>query len=233
MMGTFEPYLIGIVFCLVHLLAPIVFRYRKRLEPHLSSVAGGFACSYIFLELLPAVSTEHLLLGDRIYLIILGGFGFFLGIEYTLHHSKKMKDWVHVHASSGIAIAMVYNLLLAVAMIREVPQVPLAAALFAVLIGFHLLSTDLGLMEEHHKSFMQYGRFFLVGAIALGLCVHLVIEPSEQAADVLAAIVTGTILYKVFSRELPNFDEANALSFCGGVAFFALTHYLIELYSGG
>ena len=229
-MGTLEPYLIGVAFCLVHILAPIVFRHRRRLEPHLSSVAGGFACSYIFLELLPAVSTEHLLLGDRIYLIILGGFGFFLSIEYILHHSKKMQDWIHVHASSGIAIAMVYNLLLAVAMIREVPRVPIAAALFAVLIGFHLLSTDLGLMEEHHKPFMQYGRFVLMGAIALGLCIHLWIDPSEQIADVLAAIVTGTILYKVFSRELPDFDQANALSFCGGAIFFAVTHHLISVY---
>lgn len=110
---------------------------------------------------------------------------------------------------------------------------PPTKLLFAVLIGLHLLSTDLKLMEEYHKPFKHYGRFLLIGAIVLGLCVHLLVEPSEQAVDVLAAIVTGTILYKVFSRELPDFDEANALSFCGGAIFFAVMHYLIELYSGG
>lgn len=232
-MNTLEPYLLGIIFASIHIISPVIFQYRKHLEPHLSSIAGGFASAYIFLELLPAVSSEHELLGDRIYLIILIGFGIFFGIEYVLHHSKKLETWIHLHASSGIFIAFVYNLLLAMAMMKEVPRIPLAAALFSVLIGFHLLSTNLGLMEEFHQSFVQYGRFLLVGAIILGLGIHLVGEPNEIIADLVTATVAGAILYKVFRHELPDFEETHFLSFGSGAAFFAVTHYLIELYSSG
>lgn len=88
-------------------------------------------------------------------------------------------------------------------------------------------------MEEFHQPFVQYGRFLLVGAIILGLGLYLIGVTNEIVADLVAAAVAGTILYKVFRHKLPDFEATHFLSFGGGAIFFAVTHSLIELYSSG
>ena len=64
---TLKTLIVGVVFSLVHLLSPYVAIYRERVEPHFSSLCGGFAASFVFLELLPSIDDYHAVVGKRIY----------------------------------------------------------------------------------------------------------------------------------------------------------------------
>ncbi|MEC4986842.1 MAG: hypothetical protein SAJ37_21190 [Oscillatoria sp. PMC 1068.18] len=126
-----------------------------------------------------------------------------------------------------LAQAFLYNLLFAIAIGEEAPETVFLALLFAILMGFHLLSNDLGLVEELEEKFIKYGRFALIFAIFLGITLHFVSEPSEFLMDIIAAVVAGIVLYRVSRSELPEFDRAHFLSFVVGSLFFIGIHILL------
>ena len=58
---SLQTLIVGVVFGMVHILSPYVASYRERVEPHFSSPCGGFAASFVFLELLPSIVEKPLL----------------------------------------------------------------------------------------------------------------------------------------------------------------------------
>ena len=91
---------------LAHFLAPYVVRLRPKLEPQLSSLAGGFAIAYVCLELIPTLGTEHDLVERRFYFTILVGFTFFFGLKVWVHHQRNSVNYEH--ANYGISFAANY-----------------------------------------------------------------------------------------------------------------------------
>ncbi|MEC4894484.1 MAG: hypothetical protein SAL07_11780 [Oscillatoria sp. PMC 1051.18] len=227
MFENVELLVLGSLFAIVHFVSPYAAKYRERFEPHFSSLAGGFAVAYIFLELLPSLEVSHDLVGERIYFLILLGFSVFYGIEFYMERYREKKAIARVRNSIIMAQAFLYNLLLAIAIGEEAPETVFLALLFAILISFHLLSNDLGLIEELEGKFIKYGRFVLILAIILGIAIHFISEPSIFLMDVIAALVAGIILYRVSQSELPEFDRAHFVSFVVGSLFFIVIHLLL------
>ena len=91
--NSVKTLIVGVVFCLVHLLSLYVASYSGRVEPHFSSLCGGFAASFVFLELLPSIDDYHEVIGKRIYGFILIGFAAFyesLGrVDLTENHADE------------------------------------------------------------------------------------------------------------------------------------------------
>ena len=227
MFENIEPLVIGAIFSVVHFISPYVALYRKRLEPHLSSISGGFAVAYIFLELLPSVDTYHSVVGERIYFFILIGFAVFYGIEFGIERHQKAASIAKTKHVIILIQAILYNFLLAIAIGKEAPETIFLAFVFSLLISFHLMSNDLGLLEELGEQFTLYGRFLLIIALVLGLGIHFIAEPSEILMDLIAATVAGIVLYRVSQSELPKFEEADFLSFGLGSLLFIGLHILL------
>lgn len=224
---SLKPLLIGGIFSAVHFLSPLVARHRERLEPHLSSLAGGFASAFVFLELLPSVDTYHEVVGPRIYGLILVGFAAFYGIECYAQRRHGEESVERTDYLVGMILALLYNLLLAMGMTHELPGTLPLTLLFSALMSFHLLSTDLGLIEENASRFKKLGRFGLILAIFAGLGLSELGRGNERTMDIVAAATVGVMLYRVLRHELPEFRRAHFRSFVAGAAFFALMHFFL------
>lgn len=220
--------LVGLVFGLVHVLSPYVASYRERVDPHFSSLCGGFAASFVFLELLPSIDDYHEVIGKRIYGFILIGFAAFYGLECYLE--RKRKTWISANKEYyiGMFLAFLYSLTLTIGMANELPSSVVLTMSFSILIGFHLLSTDLGLVEQNPKMYAESGRFVLVAAIIAGLTISFLGDPDERVADIVSAAVAGVVLYRVMRHELPEFRQAHYRSFVAGATFFAVLHIFLN-----
>lgn len=219
------------VLALAHFLAPYVVRLRPKLEPQLSSLAGGFAVAYVCLELIPSLGTGHDFVGRRIYFTILVGFTFFFGLKVWIHRRRR-KSVHYEHANYGVVFAanFLFNMLLAIAMTRTAPDSILAAVVFAALMGAHLLADDLAIAELYPERFQKYGRFVMMAAIAIGMYIGIFRDPSQVATDLVAAFLTGLVFYQAFREDLPAIDKARFAEFFVGAFFFALMHLaLVQL----
>ena len=105
--------IVGVVFSLIHLLSPWLASYRERVEPGFTSLCGGFAAGFVFLELLPGIGNYHELIGKRIYGFILIGFAAFYGLECYLDRKRRSGFSSKTEYYIGMALAFIYNLLLA------------------------------------------------------------------------------------------------------------------------
>mgnify|MGYP001811883848 CR=1 FL=1 len=85
---SLKTLIVGLVFGLVHILSPYMARYRERVEPHFSSLCGGFVASFVFLELLPSIGDYHDVVGKLIYGFVLIGFAAFFGLECYLARER-------------------------------------------------------------------------------------------------------------------------------------------------
>ena len=226
--NSVKTLIVGVVFCLVHLLSLYVASYSGRVEPHFSSLCGGFAASFVFLELLPSIDDYHEVIGKRIYGFILIGFAAFYGLECYLE--RKRKTWVSANKEYyiGMFLAFLYSLTLTIGMANELPSSVVLTFSFSILIGFHLLSTDVGLVGQDPQRYAGSGRFVLVAAIIAGLTISFLGDPSERVTDIVSAAVAGVVLYRVMRHELPEFRQAHYRSFVAGATFFAVLHIVLD-----
>jgi hypothetical protein len=218
------PLVVAGVLALAHFLSPYVVKLRPKLEPQLSSLAGGFAIAYVCLELIPSLGTEHDLVGRRIYFVILVGFTFFFGLRVWIHHQRKRIHYERVAYGVRFAGNFLFSVLLAIAMTRTAPDSILVAVIFAALMGVHLLADDLAIADLYPERFEKYGRFVMMAAIAIGMYIGVFGDPSEVATDLVAAFLTGLVLYQAFREDLPPIDKARFTEFFAGAFFFAVMH---------
>lgn len=212
------------VLALAHFLAPYVVRLRPKLEPQLSSLAGGFAVAYVCLELIPSLGTEHDLVGRRIYFVILVGFTFFFGLKVWIHHRRKRIHDEHANYVIRLAANFLFSMLLVIAMTRTAPDSILVAVIFAALMGVHLLADDLAMADLYPERFEKYGRFVMMAAIAIGMYVGVFRDPSEVTTDLVGAFLTGLVFYQAFREDLPPIGKARFTEFFVGAFFFAVMH---------
>jgi hypothetical protein len=121
-----------------------------------------------------------------------------------------------------------YNLVLAIGMGNQLPSSVVLTVSFSILIGFHLLSTDLGLVEQNPEKYAGSGRIALVAAILAGLAISFAGDPRQRVTDIVSAAVAGVVLYRVMRHELPEFRRAHYRSFVAGAVFLAVLHIVLD-----
>jgi zinc transporter ZupT len=213
-----------IAFAAAHGLAPLAWKYRQRAQDAASSFAGGLAMAYVFLHLIPEIDAGSHLLGARIYILIMVGFSAYYGLEILVHRNVQRDEARQGDHALNVALVGLYNVLLVYTLAQQLPSTSVLTLAFAVMIGLHLLIVDFGLLELCLDDFRRRGRFVLMASVLLGWGLTFTGEPDDLLVDGLTALLAGSMMYKVFRNELPEFQHVRFRAFLSGLGMFLLVH---------
>lgn len=222
-----EVLIVAAVFAVGHLVSPWLFRLQQPFRESVSSFSGGLASAYVFLHLLPEISTGGELLGPRIYVVVLVGLAGYYGVEIVIHRSRGDRG-KRINARLHFLASAVYTCLLLFTLCQQLPDSAALTLATAVTIGLHLVSNDFGLQEEYGERFVRRGRYLLVAATIAGYGLTFVREPHEEVLDLLTALLAGFIMFNAFRKELPEIREARFGAFLSGMGLFLVGHVVLR-----
>ncbi|MBT8365500.1 MAG: hypothetical protein KJP23_12410 [Deltaproteobacteria bacterium] len=227
-MQTWEILFVALFIAACHFASPYVFSLLEKYFATAASFSGGLAISYVFLHLIPELDKGFGVVGDRIYFIALIGFALFFGLELIVaRHQASVPRTLHflLHMS----VAFVYNGLTIYTLAMQLPATPALTIVFAISLGLHLLSNDIGLQEKYGSRHVRSGRYILIVAVICGYALGIVRRPHELVIDSLTAILAGFMLYNVFRKELPEIRHARYRPFIAGIGSFFFLHILLTV----
>jgi len=187
------------------------------------SVVSGIVIAFVFLELLPGIveladiaaeSGEGVgaAFGAHIYVIVLGGFLLYYGIE-TLVDTRKRSDqstepvlfWTH------IGMFAVYNFIVGYKLAHHHVFIEAAhVGLFFFALSVHFLLTDFGLLEHHGERYQSVGRWVVIAGIGVGAIAGIILQINADIA-LLAALLAGGILFNTLNHEIESPSQTNYL----------------------
>ena len=218
-------FLVAIAFGAIHLFYERLHRLLYREERIAISFGGGMAIAYIFLHLLPELEKGEVDIGSKIHFVALIGFLLFYGMQrFAWRLSKnESSNYGNVLFYIQLAFSSLYNFLL----IYSIPELFesnfIFVFLYVVAMGFHLLHNDYSLGEKYHHKFKSWGRYVLLAVVAAGLATDMFVEPANEfVADVLVAILAGSLLFNVFQEELPEPEKTHFGWFMAGVVVYVM-----------
>lgn len=232
--------LFAIAFALVHIfigkLAFLAVIPRSRWL----SFAGGVSVSYIFLHILPELSThevtfaEGLGMSERkaemwLYLASLVGLATFYGLERiaktSRHRAGKAGSedrieaevlWLHV------GVFALYNILIGYLLLHREASGLWGLLTYVFAMALHFVTTDVGLREDHRHRYDHTGRWIIAGAVMLGWALGVSIPLPETAIGFLFAFLAGGVILNALKEELPEERQSRFGSFALGVTCYAL-----------
>lgn len=227
----------AIVLSLVHLFAGRL-RFLDRIpRSRWLSIASGSSVAYVFLHLLPELTTAQESIEDAVagavggfshhaYFIAAVGLTVFYGLErLALRRSgvgpggDPAEDatifWVHV-GSFGT-----YNLLIGYLLADRVSD-PGEYVAFVAALALHFVVNDYGLRKHHADRYRHTGRWLLSVAVVLGALVGSVLELPRPVVLAFLAFVAGGIVLNVLKEELPPERESRFWPFAFGMLAFAV-----------
>lgn len=246
--------MVTLVFAAIFLLGD---RMRGPLQVHrrrMLSFAAGISVAYVFIHVLPELGrgqNVHVQAADRlpllfpeysVYLWAMAGFLVFFGLEHLVagtatsdsgriaarQDSPGWEFWLHL---GGFAA---YAWLLTFAVGSNPGRSRLSVALYAVAMTLHILPTTHNLSCEYGHYYRRFGAWLLAaGALAGGVCGHLLDIP-ESLVVILMAVVSGGVIVNTMIAELPTGKNGRPGAFFGGaVVYTVLLLCLSRLETGG
>lgn len=213
---------LAVILTVAHILAPQIRRMLHGREMIVASLGGGMAVAYVFLHLLPELHVGHGLLGRMIFAVPLVGFL----AQYLL---KRRIDRVRAasYRSSMLFFAKlanlcVYNWLMIYGSPAKRAEVGWYSIPLFLAIVLHLVHGDYAFGEEEPRRFDSIGRWCLVLASLLGY-LTIVVEQrtNEDLNTIFVALLAGSVLYNVFSEEVPDDRQVRFEWFLVGTLGFA------------
>ena len=229
-----------LVFAAVHLLVPRVLQASSRPRSAWLSFAGGAAIAFFFLHLLPELAaiqeeiqdSEGFLpwLDQHSYLFALVGLIVFYFLEAAMR-SQKGKEPKAGFFVVHISLLAFYNFLIGFLLMDVGHDEWLSALVYAVAMGFHLLTNDYDLAADFPTRYTKVGRWVLALMPAMGYGLATVLGASAPFALLALAFVIGGGILIIFKEELPSEKESRFGPFAGGALLFSLL--LLFLHQGG
>lgn len=223
-----EVFLLSLVFALCHFISPWAFTLKERARRGTASFSGGLAAAYLCLHLLPEINKGSELLGARIYFVLMIGFAIYYGIEILIERNFLRQDKLNAGLALNASVSCAYSALLVYTLSTQLPSNLALTAAFALMMGMHLISGDFGLQERYAERYIRLGRYGLVAAVLAGFAATFLFEPREEIIDVLTAFLAGSMMFKIFRHELPEFHEAHYGAFLGGMGIFLMVHVMLS-----
>jgi hypothetical protein len=214
----------AIVLAVLHLLGPLIRRLLQGREPIVASFGGGMAAAYVFVHLLPALDKGHAIFGSLIFVVALASFVIFYGVSKGLHllsqRPTRKGEEAYLVRLSAVQMA-VCNWLIVYGTPSEAAESGWRAAALVVAMGLHLIHSDFSLGNQHPRMFDARVRYWLAIAAIVGwLTVIANQKTNDTVNDLFIAILAGSLLYSVFSEEIPEYDESRYWWFLTGVVGF-------------
>ncbi|SES15081.1 hypothetical protein [Salisediminibacterium halotolerans] len=223
---SFVPFLVGIVFILIHLLANALLPAERIKRMKWFSFSGGLAVSYIFIYLLPTLHREQAMIEEpyrrltmesEIYIIGLAGVVVFLAIQILITRkeaSQLASFW------TAVSFYALYNALVSfVVLSLEVSGVQ--AIFYSFAIGLHFIAIAHDMWRGFPNEYNQYGRKVLAAGILVGWLFALTVELAPITKAIIFAFVAGAMIFNVFKHELPNVKEIHFFTFLTAVALYS------------
>jgi len=214
-MSLFVPLLAAATFALVHLHGTRFSAVLERDKSKAGALGGGVAVSFVFLELMPELDDGHELVGELIYFVVLGGFV----LVYGLNHLAHRKSVTPTHFFSiQLGVAVLYNWLLVYSFpysgdIQDLTTI--------VLLVIHLYFFDHSLRSSAPASYDRWGRWILaLSSLLGGASLTLLGFQNPLVDDILVALLAGTIIFNVFSEELPHYKHMKFSWFIAGIVIY-------------
>ncbi|KTG08640.1 hypothetical protein AUR64_18415 [Haloprofundus marisrubri] len=217
------------------------------------SLAGGASLAYVFIHILPELSAEQeTLSGSRLallpflehhaYLVALGGFATFYGLERLGERRQQDSsdtdgettdeevdegeeddksddgDWVFkVHLASFT----LYNVVIGYLLVHRIDTGLWNLLFYFLAMGFHFLVTDAGFRRLHERPYHRYGRWVLAAAVVGGWTLGELLAISEVDLALLFAFLAGAVVLNVVKEELPDQQQSDFAAFAVGAAGYA------------
>lgn len=200
------------------------------------SMAGGVAVAYVFLHILPELSSHQETFASElgvsqkaaeawVYLLSLFGLALFYGLERAAKTSRKSSQddrvetrvlWLHI-ASFGI-----YNMLIGYLLLHREEAGMWPLLIYAFAMSLHFVTTDFGLREDQRDQYDAYGRWVLASAVLLGWVIGVFTSLPQIAIGFLFAFLAGGVVLNVLKEELPEERESRFWPFALGAVAYAV-----------
>jgi hypothetical protein len=203
------------------------------------SIAGGVSVAYVFLHLIPELSSGNQVLarefGDvfgfierHVYLISLAGLVSFYGLERMAKTWRRQLKrtgeidrtgskvfWIHIASFAA------YNSLIAYLLLHLEVRTLEKLIFFAIAMALHIVVTDFGLEEDHKNAYRRIGRWILASAVAVGWIIGYMMDIPESIVIMLTAFLAGGVILNVLKEELPEERESRFGAFLLGAGGYA------------
>jgi len=203
------------------------------------SAAGGIAVAYVFLHILPELSShqktfaEGLGLSGRaaegwVYLLALTGLITFYGLEQAAKSSRKQISgakengraemkifWLHI-GSFGL-----YNVIIGYLLLHREEAGLGSLVFYFIAMALHFMASDFGLRQYHRHRYDRSGRWMLAGAIMAGWTLGMFVELPQIVIGFLFAFLAGSVVLNVLKEELPEERESRFWPFAIGSSAYA------------
>lgn len=186
------------------------------------SAAGGVAVAYVFLHILPELSThqerfaEGLGVSEQaaeglVYLLALAGLATFHGLERLAKASRGRSRrtsgndvveaelfWLHIGAFA------LYNVLIGYLLLHREESSLWPLFLYFIAIALHFVTTDFGLREDHRQRYDRRGRWVIAISVISGWTLGVLTSISALLIGFLFSFLAGAIILNVLKEELPE-----------------------------
>lgn len=204
------------------------------------SGAGGVAIAYVFLHILPelsthdetfakALGTDAVAAEMHVYLVALIGLVTFYGLERVAKVSRYRSRrrggedavepeafWLHIGSFA------VYNALIGYLLLHREETGLWSLTTFFLAMALHFVTNDFGLRQDHKASYDRIGRWILSGAVIAGWALGILISVPEIAIGLLFAFLAGGVVLNVVKEELPEERQSRFWPFLVGAAGYAV-----------
>ncbi|MCO8246413.1 MULTISPECIES: hypothetical protein [unclassified Haladaptatus] len=233
--------LVAITLASVHLGAGQVRAFRGIPRNYWLSIAGGASVAYVFVHVLPdlkggtILESVPLLAGffeRHVFLVALGGFALFYGLERLAEESgyeNRSIDpkrttrpgttmsvfWIHVGAFTT------YNALIGYLLVhREQPGI-ISLLLYATAMALHFIVNDYGFRDHHRDTYDRVGRWVLAAAVVVGWGIGIATHVDEAVVNTLFAFLAGGVILNVIKEELPEERRSRFWAFALGAGGYS------------
>ncbi|MGM0898072.1 MAG: hypothetical protein ACQEV0_09235 [Bacillota bacterium] len=220
------PFLIGIVFILIHFFASALVPRDKLKQMKWFSFSGGLAVSYIFIYLFPTLHKQQanieepyrqLTMESEIYFLGLLGVVIFVGIQIIIQQnyiSRTSTFW------SVIAFYASYNGLVSYSVL-SLDVSAIQALFYCLAIGPHFVAVAHDMWRKFPEEYNKYGRYLLAVGIVAGWIVALTTELTPLFKSIVFSLVSGAMIFTVFKHELPSEKETHFPTFLLSVVIYS------------
>lgn len=227
----------AILFALVHLGIGVLRFLDKTPRSRWLSAAGGIAVAYVFLHVLPELSSHRDTFADAlntsggtaediVYGLAFAGLAAFYGLERVVKRSRKKNAqpdgaagafWLHIGSFS------VYNFIIGYLLLHREEGGLRSLLFYGTAMTVHFITNDFSLRSDHKARYDHLARWILAGAVLAGWLMGYAITISETAIGMLFAFLAGGVVLNVLKEELPEERESRFVPFLlGGAGYMAL-----------